>query len=190
MNRAESNPGKFFRRRTKNNMFHPAAHYFGIENLTMHSVCVIRISVGTSLYPVPEAFPSAAHFWLGTLHFLIFQCFSTGRLSGPEFDAILFVVALEHACIPVANDVMPWPTQTARRTNMGAHEFEEQPGPGLPGGRRLAEHLVSANLVIGKLLAVGKCLDCQPGFVQSICLNCASLLLHMVRPNIWTCRCW
>ena len=43
---------------------------------------------------------------------------------------------------------------------------------------------MSAN-VIGKLLAVGKCLDCQRGFVQSICLNCAPLLLHMVRPDIW-----
>ena len=51
-----------------------------------------------------------------------------------------------------------------------ANQPEEQHG--LRGGRRLEEHLVSANLVIDKLLAVVRrkknCVDCQPGFVQSI----------------------
>ena len=70
-----------------------------------------------------------------------------------------------------------------------ASQPEEQHG--FRRGRRLEEHLVSANLVIDKLLAAGKpvwivSLDLSKAFDRVNGLNCGPLLLHMVFPNIWS----
>ena len=90
----------------------------------------------------------------------LFPATPSGRMTTSHASASGRAVNPLSTLIPIARFYM-----VLGRVEPALEASQPEEQHGFRRDRRLEEHLVSANLVIDKLLAV---VDCQPGFVQSI----------------------